>query len=101
MKINSVNPASQLLNVEKSRKIKTVKDEQSNGAQDRIELSEDAKKLAKSNRSLNPERVKEIKQKIAEGFYNRDEVIEEVAKRILNSKDFSSLIRHRSIDKDL
>ncbi len=101
MKINSVNPASQLLHVEKSRKIKTVKDEQNNDKRDRVELSENAKKLARSQNALSPERAKEIQKRIEEGFYNRDEVIEEVAKRILRSKDFSALLHHRSIDRDL
>lgn len=45
--------------------------------------------------SLTPERIELIKQRIAEKYYERDEVLFEVAKRILESHDLDDFsMRH-------
>jgi len=58
-------------------------------ASDKVELSSAAQELgeiAAANRpesnTLSPERMKEILGRIADGFYDKPEVIDEVAKRV-------------------
>jgi hypothetical protein len=66
-----------------------VKPETAETAADRVELSPAAKELrelAAANRpeanTISPERMKQVLQRIADGFYDRPEVIDEVARRL-------------------
>lgn len=49
---------------------------------DKIEISPEARDLAKLE--LSPERVEEIRSKLASGFYESDEVLTKVADKILS-----------------
>ena len=66
-----------------------VTPETSEPAADRVELSsvaQELRQLAAADRpetnTLSPDRMKEILQRITDGFYDRPEVIDEVARRL-------------------
>lgn len=54
----------------------------SSAPKDRIEISSEARDLAKLE--LSTERIEEIRSKISNGFYNSDEVLVKVADKILS-----------------
>ncbi len=97
MKINEINHLNYVLNVKKSMKVKKIDQERS---ADRAEISEEAKALSQSSNFLTPERIAEIKTRINENFYDKDEVLKTVAERILRSHNFQELIRGNRLDKN-
>lgn len=56
------------------------------GKKDKIEISPEALSLQQS-KSTDSKKLEEIKEKISNGFYNKDEVVEKVATELL--KDIS------------
>lgn len=64
------------------------------GRSDRIEISEEARALARSRMAeameeaaLTPERIAEILSRIESGFYDRPEIVHRVARAILSRGD--------------
>jgi HPt (histidine-containing phosphotransfer) domain-containing protein len=92
MKVNQINNISYLSNLEKMGKIKKAKSEQQT---DRLEISKEAKALAKSSANLSAERVAEINKRIEENFYDQKEVLDIVAKRILKSPNFKEFLSNK------
>ncbi len=63
---------------------------------DSVNLSPDAKGLAKGSEgravesSLSPDRLKEIGQRLASGYYDRPEVIDQVAREVAQDPNFKA-----------
>jgi len=59
------------------------------GRSDRVELSEEGQAMASqaAQEGLSPDRLEEIARRIDDGTYDSEEVAEEVARRLLNSRD--------------
>ncbi len=53
---------------------------QSQEQKDKIQISSEARDLAKTD--LSPERLNEIRQRISSGFYNSNEVLEKIAEKL-------------------
>lgn len=99
MKVKLIN---ELNLVSKIQKIKKVESPKANGKADRVEISQEAKKLAKAvGNILTPERLEHIKQRINDKFYEKDEVLKDVAQKILNSKEFQDVLRNYRLDKNV
>ena len=62
-------------------KEKTSKDAPANQKQDKLEISSEAKVM---NEKAEASKLDVIKQKVAQKFYNSDEVLSKVADKILN-----------------
>ncbi|NOX36864.1 MAG: hypothetical protein GXO78_04930 [Calditrichaeota bacterium] len=100
MKIDFINNAlNSIMGVDRSHKIRAVQREDIRT--DKAEFSREAKKMAKKQKALSPERLQEIKRRIAEGYYDRDEILKEIAERMLNSKDFQEFMKSRKIDRNI
>ncbi|UCF64106.1 MAG: hypothetical protein JSW33_16330 [bacterium] len=56
------------------------------------DFSKEGKHMSKN---LTPERIAEIVKKINENFYDRDEVLQVVAERILQSPELQSLLKNK------
>lgn len=88
MKINSVDSVGYVVSIGKMDNKKPTGPKR-NLSQDKLELSGQARELAKPN--LSSERLALIKQRIAENFYDQDEVLEEIASRMLKNPEFRKL----------
>ncbi len=100
MKIDFINNAlNSIMGVERSHKMRAVQREDIRT--DKAEFSREAKKMAKKQKALSPERLQEIKRRIADGYYDREEVLKEIAERMLNSKDFQEFMKSRKIDRNI
>ena len=100
MKIDFINSAlNSIMGVERNQKLRAVQREEIRT--DKAEFSKETKKMAKKQKALSPERLEEIKRRIAEGYYSREEILKEIAERMLNSKDFQEFIKSRKIDRNL
>jgi anti-sigma28 factor (negative regulator of flagellin synthesis) len=95
MKVNQINQLNHLSNLEKMSKTEKVETTQKT---DKLEISKEAKALAKSSSNLNSERIAEIKKRIEENYYDKNEVLDVVAKRILKSPNFKDLFSNKNID---
>jgi hypothetical protein len=69
-------------------------DQDAGPRQDKVEVSDEARNLAEAGQgravtqsSLSPDRLREIGERLASGFYDRPEVIEEVARRVITGPD--------------
>ena len=82
MKINPIDNLDFVVSVDK---VKMVKKAQQDENGDRLEISKQAKKMAESDGEISPERLKLIRDRIESGYYNQDEVLKEVASRIMKS----------------
>ncbi len=98
MKINEISKLTEVLNVKQTKKVERV-DKESNS--DKVELSKEGKALSKASSNLTPERIAEISKRIEEKFYDRDEVLNVVAERLINSTQFQDLIEGNRFDKNL
>jgi hypothetical protein len=87
MKVNGIDHLGYIINIEKTPSPKKIEPEQ-HAVKDQLVLSDEAKRLKSANSSLTPERLDLIRQRIAEKFYDQDEVINEIAGRILKSDIF-------------
>jgi len=96
MKVNQINHINYLSNLDKMGKIKKAKNEHQT---DRLEISKEAKSLAKSSSNLSAERVAEINKRIEENFYDRKEVLDVVAQQILKSPNFKELLTNKNSSK--
>ncbi len=91
MKINSIDNLGYVISVEKTgAKQRVDPDKKSHG--DKLELSEEAKKLTQTKSGLTAERYDLIKQRIAEKFYDQDEIVQEVATRMLKNPEIRNLL---------
>jgi len=91
MKINSIDNLGYVISVKKAGAKQRV-DPDENSHKDKLELSEEAKKLAQSKSGLTAERYDLIKQRIAENFYDQDEIMQEIATRMLKSPEIRNLL---------
>jgi negative regulator of flagellin synthesis FlgM len=99
MKINSnsgspIRPASatpsSVDKLEKSSVTPSAAVPSAAGRNDKVQISDAGRALAAregSASSLNPERAAQIRQRVLDGAYNSLGVVDEVARRILNSGD--------------
>ncbi|MCB9066988.1 MAG: hypothetical protein H6629_04160 [Calditrichae bacterium] len=87
MKINTIDNLGYVISVEKAGPKKSVEPEK-RPDQDKLVLSDEAKRLNGMKSNLTPERLELIRQRIAENFYDQDEIISEVADRMLKSDAF-------------
>ncbi len=99
MKINSLDNLGYVVTVDQIKMSKYIREEKPMNY-DRLEISDKAKKLAQSKTSLTPDRAALIKQRIAENFYDQDEVLKEIANRMLKSNDFRDIYPGSAFDKD-
>ena len=85
MKIDDLSKISYISNINRVNKTSQVKAEQN---KDKIELSDEAKALAKAKGNLSSDRLAEIQKRIESNFYDKDEVLDVVADQILKSPYF-------------
>ena len=97
MKVNLVNNIQQISEVSRPKKTKPA---QRKDRPDRAEISREAKKLAKTIQTLSPERLREIHSRISSGYYDREDVIKEVAARILKNPGFKTILNSPGFDKN-
>lgn len=69
-----------------SAKANKTENSQVTEQRDKIEISGEAKELSKSE--SNAQWISEIRQKIASGFYNSDEVLNKISDKILKEIQF-------------
>ncbi len=62
---------------------------------DKLDISREAKEMAKSKKALQEKRLEEIRKRIAEGYYDREDVIREIAERMIQSTDLKEYIDKR------
>jgi len=86
-----------MVNVNKVKKIRKVDQEVTS---DKIELSREAKALKKAHSNLSQEKIAQISQRIRENYYDRDNVLNVVAERILKSSKFKNLSQGNKLDKN-
>ena len=72
--------------VKKNKKLKAI---------DHALKSDFSKEGNHMSQNLTPERIAEIVKKINENFYDRDEVLQVVAERILQSPELQSLLKNK------
>ncbi|GEM_PF-1986596 len=95
MKINSLDNLGYVVSVERQVNAKPAKHK---SQADKLELSDQAKELSQGG-TLTPERLKLIRQRIEENFYDQDEVLNEVADRMLKSKELRDFLNNLRPDK--
>ena len=61
---------------------------------DQVLKSEISKEGNQMSQNLTPERIAEIVKRINENFYDREDVLQVVAERILKSPELQSLIKN-------
>jgi len=62
---------------------------------DKLDISREAKEMAKSKNASQKKRLDEIRKRIAEGYYDREDVIREIAERMIQSTDLKDYIDKR------
>ncbi len=62
---------------------------------DKLDISREAKEMAKSKKMLQEKRLEEIRKRIAEGYYDREDVLREIAERMIQSTDLKEYIDKR------
>jgi hypothetical protein len=70
----------------KKRKLKAI---------DQVLKSDISKEGNQMSQNLTPERIAEIVKRINENFYDREDVLQVVAERILKSPELQSLIKNK------
>jgi anti-sigma28 factor (negative regulator of flagellin synthesis) len=98
IKVNEISKLNLVSNVKSVKKMNPVNKEKN---ADKVEISREAKELSKTTQGLSADRIAEIKKRIDEKYYDRDEVLKVVAERILKSPKFQDTINHRRLDKNL
>jgi hypothetical protein len=98
MKINAIDNLGYVVSVQKSGQDRPAKQEK-RSEKDSLELSQEARRLSTMNSSLTPERLDLIRKRISEDFYNQDEIIDEIANRMLNSNVFQNFLKSNGSDK--
>jgi hypothetical protein len=91
--INSIKTS--VGNVKKSQKGKVIHDALHASS---VDVTRDGNDLSSESPSLTPERIAEIVQRISENFYDRDDVLQVVAERILRSPELRSLLKRDRFD---
>ena len=104
MKVNPTGPRpNDPAQVETNRAAEARQDERAKGPAnkqknqvkaDSVEVSSEARALAKhdapaTNSGIHPDRLKEIGERLASGFYEQPEVVDEVARRLEADPDFN------------
>ncbi len=79
MEIKGISNNSPFVNQPKGKKTSSV---QAQDPKDKIVISPEARNLAKGE--LSAERIEELHQRIASGFYEADDVLKKVVEKILN-----------------
>ncbi|RMF61120.1 MAG: hypothetical protein D6748_02430 [Calditrichaeota bacterium] len=92
MKINSLENFGYIVSVDRVKMAKQAQKQHSET--DKLELSDEAKQLNKTGSSLTPERIDLIRQRIAENFYDQDDVLNEVAERLLKSRELREFLNN-------
>lgn len=64
-----------------------------------LNFSRDGKDSKKIDKALPPERVSEIITRINENFYDREDVLQIVAERILHSPELQTFLKDGLLDK--
>ena len=99
MKVDFVsNSLGSLMGVERLRKPRAVQKEAKTGKTD---ISKEVRQMAQKKQAMDPDRLREIRRRIREGFYDRDDVLHEVAERILSDSRFRDLLKSPRIDKSV
>lgn len=98
MKVNEIGHLNFVSNASKMSRTKKVKKEQS---ADKLEISREAKALAESSSKLSSDRIAEIKKRIEENFYDKDDVLDVVAKRMLKSPNYKEFFIGNKPSKNL
>ena len=97
MKINSLDKPGFVVSIDRTAMAKRVKKE---GPADKLDISDEAKKISQSNTSLTSERIELIRQRIAENFYDQDDVLNEVAERMMKSKELREFLQNLRPDQN-
>lgn len=63
-----------------------------------FDISREGNKKLKKDQELTPERIKEILSRINENFYDREDVLQVVADRILKSPELQEIIKKRHLE---
>ena len=85
-------------NVKKKKRVKTIDIE---NTKNEPELSRKVKVLSNSTENLTPKKIAEIRKRINENFYDRMEVLDVVAEKILHSPRFQEIFQFEQPDEDL
>ncbi len=78
--------------VKASKKVKAI------DTAPKAEVSRDGNDLSDLSMNLSPERIAQIIKRINENFYDREDVLEVVAERILRSPELQALIKSGRIE---
>ncbi len=65
---------------------------------DQKKISKDGKAESKQSENLPPERITEIIKRINENFYDREDVLQFVAERILRTPELQKLLKKGPLD---
>jgi len=92
MRVNSINNIDYVVSSNRVEMAKHLeKDEHSE--KERAELADKSKKLAESESTLTPERLELIVKRIKEKFYDKDEVLETIAERMIKSNEWRDFLK--------
>jgi hypothetical protein len=68
-------------------------------ANSNVKFSRDGKDSKKLDKALSPERISEIITRINENFYDREDVLQIIAERILHSPELQTFLKDGLLDK--
>jgi len=88
--INIKSTKTSVETVKKSQKAKAIQDALRASS---VDVTRDGNDLSSETPNLSPERVAEIVRRISENFYDREDVLQVVAERILRSPELRSLLK--------
>jgi len=99
MKVDIIHSSlSSLVSIKKAQRSRNVQQE---AKTDKMDISREVRQMVQKKKALSPDRIQEIRRRIQEGFYDRDEILREVAERILNDRNFRDLMKSPRVDKSL
>ena len=91
MKFDSTENLDSLLSLGGVEMAKSIKKDD-HSEQDNQEYRNRAKKSDNLENALTPEKIELIKKRIAENFYDQDDILQEIVGQILNSEEFRKLL---------
>jgi len=96
MKFNFFKKAKRKANVEENKKFETT--DSAIHSTELLSHQDEADKSEFANQ-LTPERIAQIRERINENFYDREDVLKVVAERILHSPELQELIKSGRLDE--
>ncbi len=94
MKIDAIKTT--VIGVHSVTKVKKQSDNAQNSKADKLDISREAKEMVKNQKAAKEQRLEEIRKRIAEGYYNREDVLREIAERMIQSTDLKEFVSKRN-----